>query len=55
MGERIYLMSQAERLEPLEEERFATEDELQEADRRAPRAARRRADPARRPHDDGCS
>ena len=30
MGERIYLMSQAERLEPLEEERFATEDELQE-------------------------
>ena len=30
MGERIYLMSQAERLEPLEEERFATENELQE-------------------------
>ena len=29
MGERIYLMGQGKRLEPLEEERFATEDELQ--------------------------
>ncbi len=29
MGERIYLMGRGERLEPLEEELFATEDELQ--------------------------